>query len=199
MYYRVYFYNYLRTSRRDILPRFGQVVDIMYVDTPFEQEQKGSQVYGAATLYLPGILKHQTLKVTASAQKQDPARYLMNNLLSLPRGVEYQIAEKIRKISFDYVFPIWYPDMRIWHAAYFKRFQGRLFFDHAYAENVYDSHGQEPPQNKNFQSMGTELTTDVHLAQIMFPMNIGARFIYLPANNTTRTEFIFSVDLNQFR
>jgi hypothetical protein len=43
-----------------------------------------------------------------------------------------------------------------------------------------------------------ELTTDVHLAQFLFPFNLGGRLIYLPDTGETRAEFIFSIDINQF-
>ena len=105
----------------------------------------------------------------------------------------------LKMVSADYVFPLWYPDLNIWHAAYFKRLKGGLFLDHAFGEEVYPLEGASgQPVNMYFTSFGGELTTDVHLAQLIFPMNTGVRLIYMPGNKTLKTEFIFSVDLNQF-
>jgi len=122
----------------------------------------------------------------------------MGNFSGMPRGFDQQTAVMLRKISADYVFPIWYPDLNIWHAAYFKRLRGGLFLDHAFGQDVYLDDNTNGPQNKHFTSLGGELTTDVHLAHLIFPMNVGTRIIYMPADKTLKAEFVLSVDLNQF-
>jgi len=193
--YRLYVYNYLKTSTRDIMPRFGQTFDLRFVSTPFEKEQIGTQVYFSAGLYLPGLLKHHSLRLRGTIQNQRPERYLMGNLASMPRGHERQTAIMMRKFSADYVFPIWYPDLNIWHAAFFKRLKGGLFMDHAFGAQVYL---EDEVVNRHFTSMGGELTTDVHLAHLIFPLNIGGRVIYKTQEGTLGAELIFSVDLNQF-
>jgi hypothetical protein len=193
--YRLYIYNYLKTSGRDIMPRFGQTIDLRHLNTPFESEQIGSQTYLSAGLYLPGLLRHHSLRIRGTVHRQFPDRYIMGNLSSMPRGYEQQSAIMMRKLSTDYVFPIWYPDLNIWHAAYFKRLKGGLFLDHAFATEVYLEDGVV---NKHFTSLGGELTTDVHLAHLIFPMNIGGRLIYKTQERTLSAELIFSVDLNQF-
>jgi hypothetical protein len=193
--YRFYAYNYLRKAYRDILPRVGQVFDVRYVDTPFEDEQLGSTLAGTGVLYFPGFLRHQTLKILGAAQKQNPGTFLMGNLISMPRGIENHTAVGLQKISLDYVFPLFYPDWNIWRAVYFKRFRGAVFYDHAWGQEVYIRHSEDGPVNQNFQSLGLEMTTDVHLAQFIFPFNMGGRVIYLPDARESRVEFIFSVDL----
>jgi hypothetical protein len=194
---RLYVYNYLKKSSRDILPRVGQVFDVRYVDTPFENEQLGSALAGKAVLYFPGPLRHQTLRVGVEAQKQDPKKYLMGNMVSMPRGMVNHAAVNLRKMTLDYVFPLFYPDWNIWRAAYFKRFRGAVFYDHAWGQDVYLSHEEDGPVDRNFRSVGFELTTDVHLAQFIFPVNVGGRMIYLPDTGNTMAEFIFSIDINQ--
>jgi len=196
--YRLYAYNYLKKAYRDILPRAGQVFNIRFVDTPFEEEQLGSALAGTAVFYFPGPIRHQTLKILVGAQKQKPGTYLMGNLISMPRGFVNHTAVGLQKISFDYVFPLFYPDWNIWRAAYFKRFRGAAFFDYARGQEVYIRHSEDGPIDMDFRSMGIELTTDVHLAQFLFPFNLGGRVIYLPDTKETRAEFIFSIDLNQF-
>jgi Tol biopolymer transport system component len=196
--YRMYFYTHLKRGKRDILPRFGGILDLRYVNTPFEDEQLGSQTYTSAILYIPGILPHQTLRVFAGKQKQDPENYLMGNLLSMPRGIHSHTAIELTKYTFDYVFPLGYPDWQVWRAAYFKRFRGSVFYDYAIGKDVYIHNSGNDPIDKDFMSLGLELTTDVHLAQIFVPFNIGGRFIYIPETGETTGEFIFSVDLSQF-
>jgi hypothetical protein len=122
----------------------------------------------------------------------------MRNLVSMPRGIENHTAGGLQKLSLDYVFPLFYPDWNIWRAAYFKRFRGTVFYDYAWGQDVYIQHSEDGPVDQNFQSIGIELTTDVHLAQVLFPFNMGGRVIYLPDTRDTRAEFIFSIDLNRF-
>jgi hypothetical protein len=198
MEYRFYLYNYLKRSYRDILPRAGQVFDLRFVNTPFDDEQLGSTLAGTAVFYLPGLLRHQTLKISAGVQKQNPKNYLMGNLIKMPRGIINHTAVGIRKLTADYVFPICYPDLRIWHAAYFKRFRGSVFYDYAWGKEVYMDDSENGPVDKDFKSFGLELITDVHLAQFFFAFNIGGRVIYLPETRSTRTEFVFTIDLDQF-
>ncbi len=195
--YRLYFYNYLKKGRRDILPRLGMSLDLRYVDSPFETEQLGSQIYGSGIVYLPGPLRHQTLRIFGGTQKQDPRNYLMGNLMSMPRGIHNYPATELQKLTFDFVFPIAYPDWQIWRAAYFKRFRGSIFYDYAYGKGVYISGGGNGPVDRSFQSLGMELSTDVHLLQIFLPFNIGGRITWIPETGKTSGEFIFSVNLDQ--
>ncbi len=197
--YRLYFYHYLKISHRDILPRWGQVFDIRYIDTPFEKEQIGSQVTVLGTLYFPGILRHHVIKVKGGYQKQEPEKYLMRNRISMPRGYSSETMLRMKKMSLDYVLPILYPDLRVWRIAYFKRIRADLFYDLALGYDVYvPSDDRYDLVDKNYYSLGFELTTDFHLMHIFFPFNSGIRFIYLPEKKKSTAEFVFSVDLNRF-
>ena len=120
----------------------------------------------------------------------------MGNLLSMPRGIFNHTSVELRKYSLDYVFPIAYPDWQVWRLAYLKRFRGSVFYDYATGKDVYmNGNG---PVDKDFSSLGMELSTDVHLAQILMPFNIGGRLIWIPETGTSSGEFIFSVNLSQF-
>jgi len=117
----------------------------------------------------------------------------------MPRGFENLLyAVQLRRISADYVLPIWYPDLNVWKAAYFKRVRGGLFMDHAFGKEVYLEDHSDGPVNWHYTSMGAELTTDVHLAHLIFPVNLGIRYIYQLENKISKTELVFSIDLDQF-
>jgi len=197
--YRLYAYSYLKTGIRDILPRAGGIIDLRYVDTPFEDEQLGSVASAQGILYLPGMLRHHTLRVRLAYEKQDPVRFVMGNIVSLPRGYFESLAVgehpermvNMRKLSLDYVLPLAYPDLQIWKLAYIKRIRAELFFDYVSGQNT----GME---NRIFQSVGMDLRTDVHLLHIFFPFNTGIRMAYVPERNKTILKFLFTVDLNQF-
>ena len=118
--------------------------------------------------------------------------------MSMPRGIYHHTAIGLKKVTFDYVFPIAYPDWQVWRAAYFKRFRAGFFFDYAEGTEIYLHGTIGGPVDKNFSSLGIELTTDIHLAQIFVPFNIGGRLIYIPETGQTGGEFIFTIDLSQF-
>jgi hypothetical protein len=192
MNYRFYAYSYLKTSMRDILPQWGCIGDIRYVDTPFENEQIGSAFAASGTVYLPGFTRHHTLRTNISYQKQDPAKYIFNNLLAMPRGIDAINMLQMSRLTMDYVFPLVYPDIRLGsYLAYIKRIRAALFYDYATGEDKQSN-------EQSFQSAGLDLTADVHLFRILFPFNTGVRLIYLPDDNEAKAELIFSVDLNRF-
>jgi len=197
--YRLYGYSYLKTGVRDILPRWGGIINVRYVDTPFEDEQLGSVVSAQGTLYVPGLLRHHTLQLRLALQKQNPLKFSMGSLITMPRGYYESLSFEehperllsMRKFSLDYVLPLAYPDMQIWRLAYFKRIRADLFYDYVSGQN-FDM------ENKIFQSVGMDLRTDVHMLHIFFPFNTGIRIAYIPEKNKTLLKFLFTIDLNQF-
>jgi len=197
--YRLYGYNYLKRSKKDILPRWGQVIDLRYVNSPFQKELIGNQKFAHGTLYLPGILRHQSLKVKGGWMVQETGDYILSNILSMPRGYHPVRSKQFAKATFDYVFPIIYPDLKIGPVFYFKRVRANMFYDYGRGTDILSySNGTEEWIDDDFSSMGMELTADFHFAHIMFPINSGIRIIYLPGSNRIKTEFIFSIDLDRF-
>ncbi len=197
--YRLYGYNYLKRSGKDILPRWGQTINLRFVNSPFQKKLIGNQKMAQGTLYLPGILKHQSLKIKGGWMKQEPETYLLSNLLSMPRGYLPIRSKEFVAVSVDYVFPVLYPDLKIGPVFYFKRIRADLFYDYGKGTDIlFSSDGTTEWIDDDFVSMGMELTTDFHFAQIMFPINSGIRLIFLPEENKAKTEFIFSINLNRF-
>ncbi len=197
--YRYYFYSYLKTSHRSILPNLGIILNVRHVNSPFEKENLGSQFSLRTRVYLPGITDHHTTRLELGFQDQKPENYLMNNHLEMPRGHDRKIAENLKTFSGDYVFPVAYPDFEINTLLYIKRLRGRMFYDYAHAENMYlYRNGQWTVQDKDMHSAGAELTVDVHLMHLLFPINTGLRYVYVPDKNRPVFQFVFNIDLNQF-
>lgn len=196
--YRLYGYNYLKTSTRDILPRFGQVIDINYVHAPFNPDQVGSEVSVSGILYLPGILRHNTIRLSAGFLNQLPEKFILNNLISMPRGYETEKSEQFIKLTADYVFPIVYPDLNLWHFLYIKRFKASVFYDHGMGNNVYVKTNEgDVKQDLLFRSCGFELTSDFNFMHILFPFDMGIRFSYPLDDADPKVELLFSIDISQ--
>lgn len=185
-------YSYLKPGSRDFFPRWGVTGNLNFLSTPYDHEQLGSMFSAQGALYIPGILRHQVIRTWIGYQGQQPRRYVFGNFLSFPRGVHPDRMIKMKKVAFDYVLPLGYPDLRVGGLAYIKRVRAGLFYDYALGENVQ-------MEDRTFRSMGVDLTMDVHLLQVLFPFNAGIRLGYLPQEGNTFTQMIFNIDLSMIR
>ena len=197
--YRLYAYNYLKKGERDILPKLGQVVDLRYVHAPWSEGNIGSASAVQGILYIPGILKHNTLKISGSYMKQKTGRYILNNLVGMSRGYDPIRSEEFIKIGSDYVFPIIYPDLNIWHILYIKRIKAAVFYDYSFGKNVnVPSVNGANKEDRLFRSFGVELTSDFHFIHFLFPFDAGFRYNYLIDESRSKFELMLSIDINRF-
>ncbi len=72
LYYNLYATSYLRKGAREILPRIGFAASAGYYHAPFDNRVYGAVSILGLTAYVPGFLKHQTLKLTMQHQEQYP-------------------------------------------------------------------------------------------------------------------------------
>lgn len=197
-YYSLYASSYLRKGRKEIWPRLGLIGTAGYYHAPF------SQVYGSVsrlgvTGYLPGPLKHQTIRLSLQYQKQNPldmSHPAFINLMRLPRGLYGIYGELLTMFSADYVFPILYPDLEIGALLYIKRIRGSVWGDFLTGTNVIISQPNPHYEDKNYSTLGFDLVGDMNVLRISFPLSLGGRFIYEPETGNVSVEAIFSVDIN---
>jgi len=198
LYYNLYASSYLRKGRKEILPRLGLVATAGYYHAPF------SQVYGSVgrlgvTGYLPGVLKHQTIKLSLQHQQQnalDMSHPAFINLMNLPRGLYGIFGEVLTMLSADYVFPILYPDLEIGALMYVKRIRGALWGDFMNGTNVIIRNPNPHYEDKSYSTVGIDLVADVNVLRISFPLSLGGRLIYEPDTGNVGFEGIFSMDFN---
>ena len=151
------------------------------------------------TGYLPGLLKHQTVRLALNHQKEYPESMTSPafvNLIPLPRGLRGIFGEVLAKYSIDYVTPLLYPDLEIGPVLYLKRVHGALWADHMIGKNVIVRDPDPRYASRNYSTYGIDLIADIHLFRIFFPVSVGGRLIYLPETGTTRFEWIYSVEIN---
>jgi hypothetical protein len=199
LYYRLYATSYLRKGVKEILPRIGFTLNGGYYHAPFDNQVFGSLAMGGLSIYLPGLLKHQTIKLSAYYQKQfplDETRPAFMNLINMPRGLRGIYGEVLTKYSADYVFPIIYPDLEIGALLYLKRIRGALWTDHLLGSNVIVQDPNPHFENKNFATYGIDLVFDMNFLRISFPLSLGGRFSYEPASGTLVFESIYAIDIN---
>ncbi|MBA7572738.1 hypothetical protein ES708_14524 [subsurface metagenome] len=204
MSYRFYFYNYIKMSDKDLFPKWGQIFDLRFVNSPYDQVNYGSKYSFRTTLYFPGLFNHHSLKIKAGIEKQKPQRFLYFNSLNFPRGYYNRISKELQTFSAEYTLPLFYPDLNISWITYFKRIKGSLFYDYAQGTGNYIYDNSSPKWKllnsgkEFFGSIGGKLITDFYVLRIPFPLSLGIRYIYKLKTNTYKTELFFNIDIFGF-
>lgn len=198
-YYTLYGSTYLRKGYKDILPRVGMNLTGGYYHAPFNNQVYGAVVRAGGTLYLPGLLKHQTIRIGAGYQRQYPldmSRPAFINLMGIPRGLRGVFGEKLTKVSVDYVLPLLYPDLAVGSLLYITRIRGALWSDYMWGTNVIIKDPNPYYDDRNYNTVGFDLVVDLNLLRITFPLSVGGRIIYEPDTGNFTWEAIYSVEIN---
>lgn len=182
-FYRFYAYNQYKRSPKDIYPKWGQTIDLIYRDTPFSNKVN-SQFAATAWFYFPGIVRHQGIRVYGGYQNTVTGNYGFSNFVAVPRGyTNVNLAEYV-SIRSDYAFPIAYPDLNVPSFFYLKRIYSKVFYDYLQGNDtagiLYD-----------LSSTGIELYTDWHFLSILVNINLGVRVSHRFYDGTQQYEFLF--------
>lgn len=195
--YRLYASNYLTLSSRDLQPEFGEIIDLVYRNTPFGDHNYGTIWSGEGTLYLPGLVKHHGLRIYGGFQKKSMQESSYLDIIDYPRGYQSFMNTQLFTLKSDYILPLFYPDWSLSKLSYFKRVSLRFFYDYGRALIPINQQNAELPFN--FSSLGGELTIDCHFLRFIVPATIGIRQSYLVENKTTNTEVLFTFNFAQYR
>jgi len=199
LYYTIYASSFLRKGKREILPRMGLTGSAGYYHAPFNNQVYGAVSRAGLTAYMPGLLKHQTIRISVNHQKQYPldmSRPAFLNLIGLPRGLHGIFGEVFTKFSADYVLPLLYPDLEISSLLYVKRIRGALWADYLNGTNVVIREPQNHYEDKNYTTLGFDLVADMNFLRISFPLSVGGRLTYEPETGNMGFEAIYSIDIN---
>lgn len=181
--------NYLVSSNKDVYPRFGQTISVVYRNSPFKGFDMGSILGCTAGLFFPGLFLHQGIWIYGGAQQRwttgdNPS--LFSNTIPLPRGTNGFNDDKMFSFAVNYKMPLFYPDWSVGSVFYIKRFSLNLFYD--FAEGV------SPGVINTSSSTGAELTANLHILRFVYPFELGLRSIYFPWTGTWGFEFLYSVN-----
>ncbi len=193
--YELWFQRFLKLSHQDIHPKWGQTLYLNFTNSPSSSSPHGNIFSLKTGFYFPGLLKHQSLRLGYSYEKQNPKDYLFSSNIKLPRGYPDYPSIKLKKFTVDYSFPLIYPDLSIGPVAYIKRIRSTLFMDVANGTNIYDLRsGSVQLYNGQLTSLGAELVSDMNLLRFIFPFSIGVRYSYLPTWKQSTAEFLFTIN-----
>lgn len=197
----IYTFNYsnlLKRATRDIAPQWGQTITFYNRNLPFGGNLDGGLTAVQASFYVPGILKHHSLRFRGGFQNQSGYKtaigspngnlYIFGSPIVFPRGHAYRSFENFQTGSIEYRLPLFDPDLVLGRFLYLKRFKANLFADFGYGSTNYN--WTETKDGKqinyrgsvtgNFTSLGIDLTTQFHFMRFSQQFEAGVRAIYLP-------------------
>lgn len=122
-------------AKQQINPRFGWTFNIQHRMAVGNID--AHQTFLGSRVYLPGIMRTHSLSVSAAYQQRDTLRqYVYVNNLAMARGYESFNYPKMWRMSFNYHFPIVYPDFGIANIIYFRRIRANMFYDDLYLKSL---------------------------------------------------------------
>ncbi|HZL11422.1 MAG TPA: hypothetical protein VFC65_15660 [Prolixibacteraceae bacterium] len=200
MTYRLYYYNLLHQSVLSIMPRWGQMFDLIYRHTPFTGSDLGTLSGAQSIFYFPGLTKNSGLKIYQGYQEKNFTSYSFSDFIRFPRGFQSSLNNKMYSLAADYKFPVFYPDFSIGKLAYIKRLKASLFYDYAWL-SVPKIENHKIYSNDHvveMKSFGVEMTSDLHVLRFFAPVEIGFRTTYRPDYGDFQFNLLLSTDFSGF-
>lgn len=184
--YNFLFYNLRRKALRDMNPKWGQVLEVGYINSPFGDREFGRSFYGTLKLYMPGLMNNHSLSLYSAYQQYSNSSFIRN--IKIPKGIHLNDNyENLSVIKSSYLMPLMYPDYSLGGILYAKRIYTNLF-----CETVLTT-GKE---NMNFYSAGVDLRANIHIMRFKTPIDIGVRGGYESQTQSPFFEFLFNVSFD---
>jgi hypothetical protein len=200
--YRLYHYNLIHQYTQSLMPKWGYQLDMIFRHTPFGAYRMGTIKGLQTSIYLPGLLKNNGIKIYLGYQEKTfTTTSGFSNFVHFPRGIQSYTNNKMYSLSVDYRMPLLYPDASLGKLLYLKRIKASLFYDYAWLSTpAFTQNHTFIPNYYQFglNSTGMDLTADLHLLRSIIPIQAGLRSVYLPQTGKMAFEFLFSVDFNGF-
>ncbi|MBN1598418.1 MAG: hypothetical protein JW894_08995 [Bacteroidales bacterium] len=188
----------LKKSARDINPKLGQTIYLSYVQPLGNNSYVSDALIVSSNTYLPGFFRHHGLHINLGYENQNQKRYTFGNQISLPRGfIQTTDYNEIKKGSFEYTLPLFYPDWSLGPIAYIKRFHARLFHDVALTD-YNEIINKEEFSSHVIYSFGVSLHTDMNFFRFILPFTPCIAYSYLPQINLSSFQFYITVNTSVF-
>jgi hypothetical protein len=194
MNYSLFAYQYLRSNYQDMFPKWGQNLRLTVENSPFGLNDLGSLWAAETNLYFPGILRHHGIWLYGGYQQRNENLvygYSYGNEVNYPRGYVSGYNNHLFSFSGNYKFPMFCPDWSVGGLFYFKRFKLNLFWDQAMGDNSSAIDWNLP---ELYQTLGSELTAELHILRFVYPFELGVRPMYFPLSNSWGCQFLYSVN-----
>jgi hypothetical protein len=161
---------------RDLQSKWGIQVVGRFNSTPFAQSLQAEIWSIQSKLFFPGFLKHHGLSLRTGYQQESKGNYRFGSYLSFPRGYSYASFDQMFSYSLDYRFPLASTDFNVGRFLYLKRINMDLFTDGGQGRVMQKS----KMYVRDYQSLGVDLSFQLHLMRFSQEFELGVRGVYLP-------------------
>jgi hypothetical protein len=169
--YSLSYARQLLRSRRDVAPRWGQSLSGTWRTTPFAAGLQGSQWAVQGGLYVPGLLKHHSIRLRGGYQRQSQESYQFSAAVFYPRGQNYVSLDRLGTGSLEYRLPVADMHWALGRWLYVQRLKAAAFLDVAAGRNL----GQPTQQ---YRTTGLDVTFVFNTLRLRIPFEAGVRTIY---------------------
>lgn len=155
-----------------------------------------NQVLMGTQVYLPGIGRNHSFVLAAHYQRRDTlSQYIFSNDFPIARGYPALDFPRMWRMSYNYHFPLVYPDLGIGNMVYFQRIRANVFFDNMNVKSLRTG------RVTNLRTVGTEFFFDTKWWNQQ-PVTFGVRYsrlldanLFLVPPNANQWEFIMPINL----
>ncbi|MDY0906855.1 hypothetical protein [Pedobacter sp. CFBP9032] len=187
MEYNFTFNHSVRTTERDIAPRWAQVLRATYNHQPFDQNLNGEIMALESFFYFPGFAKNHSFLASFNYQKASGVNQYATEIATVYGYNNILAKSKLQNsLLFNYRFPFAFPDWELGPLAYVRNFRAGVF---SHYENIGKSTNISEPK-----TYGVELNTSVNILRYQPVVDLGARLVFVNKiyNQNPILEFSFN-------
>lgn len=184
--YGLYYYNQTRRAQRDIYPKFGQSLQVVYRHSPFDTSPAW-QLYSGIQLFFPGMIANHGIRLSGAYQSEMEGFTSFSSIATFPRGYENLSFDEVATFKTDYVFPLGYPEWNWPTIYYLKRIKGGFFVDYLHGNML---------KNSDLISAGLELQGEMYFFNLPAPVELGVRLIYREAYGDWVPELLLGLNIS---
>ncbi|RYD78896.1 MAG: hypothetical protein EOP55_06015, partial [Sphingobacteriales bacterium] len=187
MEYNFTFNHGLRTTERDIAPRWAQVLRATYNHQPFDKNLGGKIIALESFLYFPGFAKNHSFLASFNYQKASGVNQYATEIATVYGYNNILAKSKLQNsMLFNYRFPFAFPDWELSSLAYVRNFRAGLF---CHYENIGIETNIAKPK-----TYGVELNSSLNILRYQPVVDIGARLVFVNKiyNQNPILEFSFN-------
>lgn len=172
----------LKQSLRDVGPRWGQAVSTTLRNTPFGGLLAGWQWGTSASVYVPGLLKHQSLRLRGAYQQQWGRTDVRNvyqfaSAIAYPRGAGYIAFDQTRYGAVEYRLPVASPHWTLGRFLYIQRIKAMGFSDFARGRSRLVQNNNLVLASRDVWTAGLDVSVVFNFLRLRTPFEVGVRTI----------------------
>ncbi|MET0573177.1 MAG: hypothetical protein ABWZ79_17265 [Pedobacter agri] len=185
--YNFTFNHSVRTTERDIAPKWAQVFRATYNHQPFDKNLGGEIMALESFFYFPGFAKNHSFLASFNYQKASGVNQYATEIATVYGYNNILAKSKLQNsMLFNYRFPFAFTDWELSSLAYVRNFRAGLF---CHYENIgVGTNFGEP------KTYGVELNSSLNILRYQPVVDVGARLVFVNKiyNQNPILEFSFT-------